>query len=443
MKLFSLIILFVLLTPSLTAQHNYTEQEVVEYAKTLDIRKLDHRLPSEPLDKWLRSGPPHLDTVIWQMSRDCDLNDPESETTNSAIANDDDRPLCVRFGFGRRGIGDLVRWKMNRDCILDPAAGESPKNSSVPCQKYSLGQGDGTGSGGDGWGLIAVGTRGKGITGRPSLRDLAVGAPVGGYSEADLADVPQLLRKISALTNDEKKMLNYARTLDVQKLDRTLPSQSFEDWLRSGPAHIEAVDWRVSLDCDLKDPEFEFPNPADWPICVQFDFARGDVGEFALMIIGTRGKGISGSPRLDDLTVSDIPWILDRLDAKKKAVAYVKSIEVIKLDPTLSSEGLDAWLHFGPAHLNHVRWEAARHCDLKPSGSTPENVWRFCVNFTFWRSGAGGSGMIAVAMRGKDLSEPPHLEYIEIPGGTEPARRSMKLSDLPRFLDAVSSQANR
>jgi hypothetical protein len=57
---------------SLTASARVTEQQVVRYAKALDVAKLDPTLSSQRLDGWLRSGPARLDAVKWEMS-DCDL----------------------------------------------------------------------------------------------------------------------------------------------------------------------------------------------------------------------------------------------------------------------------------------------------------------------------------------------------------------------------------
>jgi len=439
MKLCYLIILLMLASPSVIAQSDYTKKEVISYTQGLDIRELDRRLPHARLDRWLRYGPPHLNTVIWQVSRDCD----QSNSVVFEIPKEDDWPLCVRFSFGRAGLGDYVKWEMNHDCDLKPLAGELKDDMS--CLKSSL-EVVGSGSGVDGWGLITVGTRNKGISGRPRLRGMVAGTPVGGYFAGELSDIPSMLKKASSLTKSDREMLTYARTLDVQNLDPSLPSQSFEDWLRSGPAHVDNVVWEMSPTCDLKDPNT--PSPTDWFVCVRFAFMRGDSGDFALMVVGTRHKGINGQPHLDHLTLSDIPVILDRHDAEKEATNYVTRLDVMKLDSTLSSLGLDKWLHSGPAHLDHVRWEEGVPCSNQPESSKPEDVFHVCVYLTFWRNDISGSGIIVVGMRGKEVSESPRLKYFEIPAWVtlyeqQPARRSTKLSDLPRLLDEASSQVSR
>jgi len=434
MKPVYLMILLILAAPVVSAQGSYTEDQVVNYAKALDVRKLDRTLPSQRLDEWLRSGPAHFDTVVWQVSPDCDLN----VRGFFEVSNKKGELLCVKFGFGRGGVGDFVTWEMKRDCDLKPPTGETPRQGAAPCPRPGFARGR-AGSDVDGWGLIAVGTFRQGISGRPRFRHISVGTPGGGYWGVEkLSDLPRFLQKTSSSTTSENEMLTYARTLDVQKLDPTLPSQGFEEWLRSGPAHIDVALWGVSLDCNLKDPGFEIPNPDDWPICVKVDYARGVGWGEAMIIVGTRGKGISGSPHLDYGTLSEIPQGLDVAHAWKQAVLYAKELDIAKLDPTLLSRRIDEWLLFGPAHLDKVEWQISPSCGLEvPESRAPD--WPLCVWFTFSRHGAGGSGMMIVGTLGKGVNGPPRLEQLEI-WGAGVSQSATKLSDIPLLLDEVSSQ---
>jgi len=84
---------------SLSAKARVTEQQVVTYAKAIDVAKLDPTLPSQRLDKWLQSGPAHLDTVTWEMS-DCDLKGPDDP---SYVA-----PLCVKVRIKRGNVGGWI-----------------------------------------------------------------------------------------------------------------------------------------------------------------------------------------------------------------------------------------------------------------------------------------------------------------------------------------------
>ena len=76
-----------------------SEKAVLRYAKTTEASKLDSGLPSEPLDRWLRSGPARIDKLTWSISPDCELKEPLKGTPQ------DEQPFCVRFGFSRGNVG--------------------------------------------------------------------------------------------------------------------------------------------------------------------------------------------------------------------------------------------------------------------------------------------------------------------------------------------------
>ncbi len=106
----------------------------------------------------------------------------------------------------------------------------------------------------------------------------------------------------------EKQLVVYVKALDVAKLDPTLPSQRLDEWLRSGPAHLETVIWKMS-DCDLKPTGS--PNYVA-PLCVKARYTRGNVGGWFIITIGTFRNGISGTPHFEYFVV----WPKGRLDSQ-------------------------------------------------------------------------------------------------------------------------------
>ncbi|HKR84067.1 MAG TPA: hypothetical protein VJS37_07805 [Terriglobales bacterium] len=123
-----------------------------------------------------------------------------------------------------------------------------------------------------------------------------------------------------------KGVIRYAKALDVANLDSSLSRQPLDGWLRSGSLHLDTVQWVVS-DCDLKPPDDDLPR--DWPLCAKFWFRRKthDAGGWGLVQVGTTKKGITGSPQLRILVVtqegkfsnsqklSDLPRLIDEASA--------------------------------------------------------------------------------------------------------------------------------
>jgi hypothetical protein len=121
----------------------------------------------------------------------------------------------------------------------------------------------------------------------------------------------------------EEQVIAYAKSIDVQMLDPSLPSQGLENWLQSGPPHAHILSWSVADTCDLKPDD---PN-VDYPLCAKVTFSRdGEYGQF-LTQVGTSRSGIVGPPQLHNgvgvwegafvLTggserLSDLPALLDQ-----------------------------------------------------------------------------------------------------------------------------------
>ena len=108
----------------------------------------------------------------------------------------------------------------------------------------------------------------------------------------------------STVSNRDQEKLDYARNLDVHQLDPTLPSMKLESWLRSGPAGIGKLNWRISPTCDLMDPPPVTQDKNDWATCVKFIFSYKGASKSpayveGLITVGTVRKGITGPPRFN------------------------------------------------------------------------------------------------------------------------------------------------
>jgi hypothetical protein len=121
----------------------------------------------------------------------------------------------------------------------------------------------------------------------------------------------------------------------------------------------------------------------------------------------------------------------------RQVVSYAKTMDVAKLDTSLSSQRLDEWLRFGPAHIETATWEVGG-CDLK----APPNPAPLCVKVRLTRGNAGGWLIVKVGTFREGIKGVPHLEQILIGssnGFAPDSDRVDKLSDLPRLLDEVSA----
>lgn len=111
MKVRFAVTLSLLFASSAFAQHPYTQEQVIEYAKSLDVRTLDPSLPSQRLENWLQAGPPHVHIWQWIVADTCDLKPDDS---------DGDYPLCAKVRFSRTGENGefLVQVGTNRSGIV-------------------------------------------------------------------------------------------------------------------------------------------------------------------------------------------------------------------------------------------------------------------------------------------------------------------------------------
>jgi hypothetical protein len=94
MKAYFVATLSLLVASSCHAQLRYTEKQVIAYAKSIDVRTLDPSLPSQRLEDWLITGPPHAHIWHWIVADTCDLKPDDQDV---------DYPLCAKVRFGRKG----------------------------------------------------------------------------------------------------------------------------------------------------------------------------------------------------------------------------------------------------------------------------------------------------------------------------------------------------
>jgi hypothetical protein len=113
-------------------------------------------------------------------------------------------------------------------------------------------------------------------------------------------------RKVAAAYDKaEKDDVAYVKAIDVKTLDPSLPSQSLENWLQSGPPRIDHMRWWLDDTCDQK-PDLDI----DYSRCVRIDFERGGQSGWILILIGTLKKGIIGPSQLyEPIGVSEAGFI--------------------------------------------------------------------------------------------------------------------------------------
>ena len=143
-------------------------------------------------------------------------------------------------------------------------------------------------------------------------------------------------------------VLQYAKSIDVAKLDSKLSSQRLEDWLLRGPARIDELYWNISRDCDLKDPEPDAGG--NLPLCVKVGFRRGATSGFGMLKVGTLKHGVTGQPAVLYLDVlrpfpvgsydrlSDFPRYLD-------GIPQFGAVCVLPIAPVVETKGVSAGDH--------------------------------------------------------------------------------------------------
>jgi hypothetical protein len=143
-------------------------------------------------------------------------------------------------------------------------------------------------------------------------------------------------------------VLQYAKSIDVAKLDSTLSSQRLEDWLLRGTARIDELYWNISQNCDLKYPEPDADG--DLPLCVKLGFRRGSTTGFGVLRVGTLKHGVSGQPAFQYLGVLR-PFSVGSYDKLSEFPRYLDGIPrfgmvcVLPIAQKLETKGLSAGDH--------------------------------------------------------------------------------------------------
>ena len=454
----------------LRSQSSLKEEQAIEYSKSIDVKTLDPSLPSQRLEDWLRSGPPHVTLLRWESDDTCDLKP----------FGDDDYPRCVRITFGRGGQS--------------------------------------------GYFLVQIGTLRKGIIGPPHLyEDIGVQEPFfiqTGWTERlsgipDLLDQPVVAGGVNELYQhivqrhpigipagaDRTALWPFLSQSLIQKLEdaRACQADYFHQhpngdaspkpaWLDTGifvgsskrafPLSSSAVhkeprdDGSFAVTVNLtyvKLPGF-VPDEAAWEIVATVipennRFVIDDVRLFDGLdtngpshlltetLAGCDGAHWTGE-HVTDTPPAPLPgphytdW--NAVNALRSAtyneeVAFAKAIDVHQLDRSLPAQHLADWLT--SLHLNHLDWEALR-CNIKegqhgrdylvtrnPDGGLCAAVWfqrgnaRGSIRIS--SLGEGNSGSARIYVRDKDDGLLTTLDGNEVPD-------SNRLSDLPRLLEEES-----
>ena len=154
----------------------------------------------------------------------------------------------------------------------------------------------------------------------------------------------------------QEQVIAYAKSIDVQMLDPSLPPQRLEDWLQSGPPHAHIWSWSVADTCELQPDDVN----VDYPLCVKVTFGRdGENGQF-LVQVGTSRWGIAGRPQLhyrvgvwggvfvqtgNSERLSDLPVLLDQPAVTGEVQKLYE--EIVAHHPQLGSPRVRRWKTYG------------------------------------------------------------------------------------------------
>ncbi|MBZ5641627.1 MAG: hypothetical protein LAO19_02605 [Acidobacteriia bacterium] len=470
MKAFFLAMLPSLIASSLFAQLPFTEEQMIEYSKSIDVKMLDPSLPSERLEDWLRSGPPHSEFLRWESDDTCD-NKPDPDT---------DYPRCVHVAFGRGGQSGyfLVHIGTLRKGIIGPPQ----LYQGIGVQESIFVQ--------TGWterlsGLSNLLDQPVVTTRVTELYDAIVARhPIGIPRGSDKAMIWSFLslRLRQQLETAQVCQDDYRRHHAKTKIDQK------PGWLRTGifvgdskralplnalvtnkePRRDGSFEVHVTLTY-VKLPGF-VPDNAQWVIIATVvpegdRFVVDDVRLFD-------GLDTDGPSHLLSETFPgcDGPkWTGERINtrahvalpgahftdwnavnalrgrASEEEITLAKVLDVHQLDPLLSSQRLENWLRADPLNADHVYWSALG-CNITEGqyGATPNPDGGLCAAVWFQRGNAFVE--IKVSNGRKGMPGTPRLDYMKVDDKDErllsylmsdldKVSDSDRLSDLPRLLD--------
>lgn len=96
----------------------------------------------------------------------------------------------------------------------------------------------------------------------------------------------------------DRRIIRFARNLDVSRLDHRLRRQSFETWLKSVVGRRASINWEVD-DCGEQDGNPSNPINLNPPLCANARAKMADGNELGIAIaVGSHKKGIGGEPAI-------------------------------------------------------------------------------------------------------------------------------------------------
>ena len=118
----------------------------------------------------------------------------------------------------------------------------------------------------------------------------------------------------------DRRLITYARGLDISGLDRTLPNKRFEYWFRSLVGTTAKITWEIN-DCGEQSGNPKDRSSVNPPLCAQVQGSLPDGRQvYVLILVGTHKAGRKGKPAiwsmsLDDKGVVRFPAKLSELPA--------------------------------------------------------------------------------------------------------------------------------
>src|SRR3989442_1000703 len=89
----------------------------------------------------------------------------------------------------------------------------------------------------------------------------------------------------------DRRIISFARSLDVARLDHRLPHQSFDKWLRSVVGADARIEWDVD-DCGEQDGNPSNPTNRNPPLCANARTKMADGEEMGIAIaVGSHKRG--------------------------------------------------------------------------------------------------------------------------------------------------------
>lgn len=122
----------------------------------------------------------------------------------------------------------------------------------------------------------------------------------------------------------DRRAIAEIKNIQVPKLDKRLPAESFARWFAKVVGKGQKIDWEVN-DCGEQDGS---GRQKDFPICVQAAGKTADLIQISVSIaVGTHKRGIVGKPVIWGIWVEaepEISKILDELNQLPKELTGIR-----------------------------------------------------------------------------------------------------------------------